>query len=138
MSEIAKCALCGEPMPHGEEMFKYHGYSGDCPKPPLSAALAKEPAAQQDHAKIELPPEVEVDPATNQPYGHFSWRELYEQMRAAAVALQERCERAEAALKHIKWIKDCGIDSGAGNHPDAERDAMYSIADKALKESGHE
>jgi hypothetical protein len=21
-------------MPPGEEMFKYHGYSGDCPKPP--------------------------------------------------------------------------------------------------------
>ncbi len=22
-------------MPAGEEMFKFHGYSGDCPKPPL-------------------------------------------------------------------------------------------------------
>ena len=30
-----KCELCGEPMPPGEEMFKYHGYSGPCPKPPL-------------------------------------------------------------------------------------------------------
>jgi hypothetical protein len=29
------CELCGEPMPPGEEMFKFHGYSGDCPKPPL-------------------------------------------------------------------------------------------------------
>lgn len=29
------CELCGEPMPPGEEMFKYHGYSGACPKPPL-------------------------------------------------------------------------------------------------------
>lgn len=29
-----KCELCGEPMPAGEEMFKYHGYSGNCPKPP--------------------------------------------------------------------------------------------------------
>lgn len=34
MSE-AKCELCGEPMPPGEEMFKMHGYSGNCPKPPL-------------------------------------------------------------------------------------------------------
>lgn len=25
------CALCGKPMPAGEEMFKYHGYSGPCP-----------------------------------------------------------------------------------------------------------
>lgn len=29
-----KCELCGEPMPAGEEMFKFHGYSGPCPKPP--------------------------------------------------------------------------------------------------------
>lgn len=27
------CDLCGEPMPAGEEMFRYHGYSGPCPKP---------------------------------------------------------------------------------------------------------
>lgn len=33
MTEKAKCTLCGEPMPPGEEMFKYHGYSGPCPKP---------------------------------------------------------------------------------------------------------
>lgn len=32
---MSKCELCGEPMPAGEEMFKYHGLSGDCPKPPL-------------------------------------------------------------------------------------------------------
>jgi hypothetical protein len=29
------CSICGEPMPDGEEMFKFHGYSGECPKPPL-------------------------------------------------------------------------------------------------------
>jgi len=32
---VARCAICGEPMPPGEQMFKYHGFSGDCPKPPL-------------------------------------------------------------------------------------------------------
>lgn len=37
MSATANCELCGEPMPSGEEMFKYHGYSGPCPKPPLPA-----------------------------------------------------------------------------------------------------
>lgn len=31
----AKCELCGEPMAEGEDMFKFHGYSGPCPKPPL-------------------------------------------------------------------------------------------------------
>lgn len=32
---IALCQICGEPMPAGEEMFNYHGLSGDCPKSPL-------------------------------------------------------------------------------------------------------
>ena len=32
---VPVCELCGEPMPKGEEMFKYHGYGGLCPKPPL-------------------------------------------------------------------------------------------------------
>ena len=41
MSDTPKCERCGEPMPQGEEVFKYHGYSGPCPKPPL----AKEPEA---------------------------------------------------------------------------------------------
>ena len=32
---VMRCALCGEPMPPGEQMFYFHGYSGPCPKPPL-------------------------------------------------------------------------------------------------------
>ena len=32
---MSNCEICGEPMPAGEEMFKFHGYSCDCPKPPL-------------------------------------------------------------------------------------------------------
>jgi hypothetical protein len=35
-----RCELCGGPMPPGEEMFKYHGYSGSCPKPPLPSPAA--------------------------------------------------------------------------------------------------
>lgn len=36
----ATCALCGEPMPPGEEMFVNHGFSGPCPKPPLQQGAA--------------------------------------------------------------------------------------------------
>lgn len=32
---MTNCTLCGKPMPEGETMFMYHGYSGSCPKPPL-------------------------------------------------------------------------------------------------------
>lgn len=35
MSDKPLCEICGEPMSDGEEMFKYHGYSCNCPKPPL-------------------------------------------------------------------------------------------------------
>lgn len=46
MTEQPKCEVCGEPMPPGEEMFKYHGFSGDCPKPPLHGpAMSKAPRA---------------------------------------------------------------------------------------------
>lgn len=41
----AKCAVCGEPMPEGETMFKYHGYSGPCPKLPLKK-VQLDPAGQ--------------------------------------------------------------------------------------------
>lgn len=34
---MTNCELCGEPMPEGEEMFKYHGSSGPCPKTPIKA-----------------------------------------------------------------------------------------------------
>lgn len=33
-NEKPVCEICGEPMPAGEEMFKFHGYSGPCPKSP--------------------------------------------------------------------------------------------------------
>lgn len=36
MSDKPSCTICGEPMPDGEEMFKFHGYSGPCPKPRLA------------------------------------------------------------------------------------------------------
>jgi hypothetical protein len=37
-SETPKCEICGEPMPAGEGVFKFHGYSGPCPKSPLPRA----------------------------------------------------------------------------------------------------
>jgi len=35
MSDKSTCSICGYPMPEGEGMFKFHGYSGPCPQPPL-------------------------------------------------------------------------------------------------------
>lgn len=42
LNKLVLCKLCGDPTPVGEEMFKYHGYSGECPKPPLKAVKSLE------------------------------------------------------------------------------------------------
>ena len=52
--EMHKCELCGEPMPAGEEMFKLHGYSGPCPKPPLP----KPPGIEKTFAHHSPTPET--------------------------------------------------------------------------------
>ena len=50
---------------------------------------------------------------------------------------ERRLLRVEDALRHILWIKECGID-GRDEHgvfrnwPESERDAMYRIAKEAL------
>jgi hypothetical protein len=47
------CELCGEPMPEGEEMFKLHGYSGPCPKPPLpSKPTEREPYSRSQARRL--------------------------------------------------------------------------------------
>ena len=48
---MSKCGLCGEPMPEGEEMFKYHGYSGPCPKPPLPKQETEQDRVRKDAAR---------------------------------------------------------------------------------------
>lgn len=45
MNSGRNCKLCGEPLPEGETMFNYHGYSGPCPKPPLKK-LELDPAGE--------------------------------------------------------------------------------------------
>lgn len=45
--EIARCEICGEPMPAGEEMFKYHGYSGLCPAPRKPKRYSYDPACEE-------------------------------------------------------------------------------------------
>lgn len=50
---MALCELCGEALPYGEHMFKYHGHSGPCPKPPK-----QEPAAKQKPSRAARIAEV--------------------------------------------------------------------------------
>ena len=57
MTDRPTCELCGHPMPAGEEMFNYHGYSGPSPSPalmkpkpkpdPITALLKEYPPAHK-------------------------------------------------------------------------------------------
>lgn len=56
--QVAKCELCGEPMPPGEQMFKFHGYSGPCPRQHI-IPLTHEPKIKSVVGPIpEEPPEA--------------------------------------------------------------------------------
>lgn len=68
---MANCLLCGEPMPANEEMFNYHGYSGPCPKPPLTEPSETRP----EYRKFPLD---KPHPEGTQLYGiscNEGWRE---------------------------------------------------------------
>lgn len=59
-NQVAKCALCGEPMPEGEEMFKYHGFSGPCPKPARLTGTEPSLATEQAKATVATKPAPRV------------------------------------------------------------------------------
>lgn len=65
---MANCELCGEPMPAGEEMFKYHGYSGPCPKPPAQQTTVIAEYVFRDMATGEFWLDVVID---RQPYAQI-------------------------------------------------------------------
>lgn len=67
---MPNCEICGEPMPDGEEVFKFHGYSGPCPKPPLPGEpntfeeyfdRAEKTGAIDFHLRIMRTPEGKLD-----------------------------------------------------------------------------
>lgn len=88
MTEIVKCELCGEPMPKGEEMFKFHGYSGPCPKPHLHR-----PVPQQNVKAIK---EAQLLSLLEEAWGIIAnagggdWSRESEQWREAAVAFRQK------------------------------------------------
>ena len=65
----ARCELCGELMPPGETMFKFHGYSGPCPKEPLPKPA---PINWQERAERAEKAEAERD-ALRQDAARYRW-----------------------------------------------------------------
>lgn len=89
MSDVARCQLCGEPMPPGEEMFKYHGYSGDCPKPPLRQVMPVAEISARDEGGVFWI-DVKVDKKPYHSAGPFNSAGERDRARADLLAMLEQ------------------------------------------------
>ncbi len=98
---VSVCELCGEPMPVGEEMFKYHGYSGPCPKPSFTTSAPRQ-APQTAREWLDRWPDVIP----------FSYDGEYLCRMLEAYA-SYRSASENAALHHyLKGIAGCVVPEG--------------------------
>lgn len=136
---MSDCSICGEPMPPGEEMFKFHGYSGSCPKPPLPSFVSvmaialddaaylrdlaayidpvykrrlTEIAAKLDHAKADSASEIAdlKHQVSEQALKYLSAMGQWDELEAD---LRQRLEVAEKDATRYRWLRDVstGVDS---------------------------
>ena len=82
------CTLCGEPMPAGEEMFKFHGYSGPCPAPPLPKQTMKWKMVPEEPTEAMGREGADYLPVTPGGATNDCARHVYEVMLAAAPAYE--------------------------------------------------
>lgn len=138
--EAARCEICGEPMPPGEQMFKYHGFSGPCP----SGKVAEIPADTTHELVCRLEGILHVQGA-NQDWMHATRlvREAIATARAEGYraglerAAKECADRAvlndavEGGV--LVWDVGCGVKATAEGHRAIEaRECEHAI--RALAE----
>jgi hypothetical protein len=125
MSDRPKCELCGELMPDGEEMFKFHGYSGPCPKPPLPQALTsstQDRIAELERERDELSQMASDANLWAEKQGQLAMRALAEN-RALREALRSRC------IWRGDWRAQCYLcDAEQWRLGDPERHATGCLA----------
>lgn len=92
LGERALCELCGEPMPPGEQMFKFHGYSGDCPKPPLERPISDDQKLVADLSAIWL----RLNPSISDPVA----------VTKASALIAEAATRITQLLAQVKELSD--------------------------------
>lgn len=98
----ALCGICGEPMPPGEEMFQYHGYSGPCPTPPKP----NPPPASEDHDWRN----VAILARRALAFGHQATPQTPEKMierkERALRAIVDVCERHGASSSVLREVEE--------------------------------
>lgn len=86
---MPNCEICGEPMPPGEEMFMYHGASGDCPKPPLPDVPVKPTQVEVLRAALVIADEA-INPPDRAGISLDAWN----------LRLKAATETIRSALRH--------------------------------------
>jgi hypothetical protein len=106
-----KCELCGHPMPDGEEMFKIHGYSCECPGPPVHTPELPE-LTDEERAALESCDMTEILGTWEERFhvaarAAMRWlrernqlRQELDQAVAAQERLKKRCEQLRDDVAH--------------------------------------
>jgi hypothetical protein len=119
-SDEGRCDLCGEPMPEGESMFRMHGYSGPCPKPPLPVTTPTHCACVW-HGQADGPP--------------FSECHYHATLRADLAAARAEEERLDRALEQCRALLGQSVNDvqplrdklAAAKDRIAQRDAQIAV-----------
>ncbi len=112
MTETAHplCELCGNPMPPGEEMFKFHGYSGPCPET-TPAALARRAEDERIAANMKI--NAEVQEACYNPAVQIRFRAGFLACREIMARFVEQGGDANTAASiRANWPPSLGADPG--------------------------
>jgi hypothetical protein len=109
------CSVCGEPMPEGEEMFKFHGYSGNCPKPPLPT----EPKKTYEQLKSELTTLTEENAVLKSRTNDLQSR------------TEELAEAAQGLVKVLEYIAENAVEDGVFAY--ASREALTTWKQRIKK-----
>lgn len=75
---MSECELCGHPMPAGETMFKFHGFSGPCPGPPLTNPGEPDELTSLRSENARLRKALETEQTM-----HAAWRKRAEEAETA-------------------------------------------------------
>lgn len=111
MSDKPLCELCGNPMPPGEEMFKFHGYSGPCPTPTPEAVSRKE---EQEREAVNAKANAEAQEPCYNPAVQVRFRAGFLACREIMARFVEQGGNPEiAASIRANWCPSFGPDPGA-------------------------
>ena len=126
-----KCTICGEPMPENETMFKYHGLSGPCPKPPLNTPA---PVTDAPSLKISHPDRLKINSTL--------WGELKKLENSGAEISAYKCDidatPSPAPVTDEVMREICSVCCGRGRVRDEDNLTSVIVACPECRGTGYE